>query len=117
MIKTRTWLLLLAALLLAAGLFWWLGSRRNSGSVVQVIHDGQLLREIDLSDVREPYEFVWEDDAGNRNRVRVEPGRIAVTDANCPDRLCVHQGWLSRALPPIVCLPHRLMIQWKEASP
>ena len=118
MIKTRTWIILFAALLAAAALFWWLLGRRSTDSTtVQIIHDGQVIREIDLAGVKEPYEFVWEDAAGNRNLIRVEPGRIRVTEANCPDRICVEHGWLSRELPPIVCLPHRLMIQWKEAAP
>jgi hypothetical protein len=118
MIKTRTWIILFAALLAAAALFWWLLGRRSTDSTtVQIIHDGQVIREIDLAGVKEPYEFAWEDAAGNRNLIRVEPGRIRVTEANCPDRICVAHGWLSRELPPIVCLPHRLMIQWKEAAP
>ncbi|MBO4838391.1 MAG: NusG domain II-containing protein [Lachnospiraceae bacterium] len=118
MLKTRTWIILFAALLTAAAVFWWILGRRSAGSsTVQIIHDGEVIREIDLATVKEPYEFTWEDAVGNRNLIRVEPGRIRVTEANCPDRICVQHGWLSRELTPIVCLPHRLMIQWKEAAP
>ncbi len=43
--------------------------------------------------------------------IRVEPGRIAVTAADCPDKVCVDAGWRSDSASPIVCLPHRLVIR------
>ena len=43
--------------------------------------------------------------------IRAEPGRIAVVAADCPDRICVREGWLSDSASPIVCLPHRLVIR------
>ena len=111
MIKTRTWIILFAALLAAAALFWWLLGRRSTDSTtVQIIHDGQVIREIDLAGVKEAYEFAWEDAAGNRNLIRVEPGRIRVTEANCPDRICVSMGRLQGGGIPIVCMPHHLII-------
>ena len=39
------------------------------------------------------------------------PGRIRVASANCPDQVCVRQGWISDASVPIVCLPHQVIIQ------
>ena len=34
-----------------------------------------------------------------------------MADANCPDRDCVHAGWLSRPGQGSVCLPHRVAIR------
>ena len=48
------------------------------------------------------------------NRIVVEPGRICVSEANCPDGICISQGWLSDQDVPIVCLPHRLIIKIKK---
>ena len=45
------------------------------------------------------------------NTIQVEPGRIRVLEADCPDQVCVRQGWISDEVTPIVCLPHRLVIQ------
>ncbi len=115
MLKTRTWIIILAA---AAAVFAILSivllTSRGSGTTAQVIRDGEVIREIDLSRVREPYSFVVEDGNGGANRVSVEPGRICVSEANCPDGICVSQGWLSDQETPIVCLPHRLIIKIRD---
>ena len=115
MLKTRTWIILIAVLavgLLALSVL--LLTSRGEGTVVQVIQDGTVLQEIDLSKVREPYSFEVAAPDGGMNRIEVEPGRIRVSDADCPDKICMSQGWLSDQAVPIVCLPHRLIIKVKS---
>ena len=34
--------------------------------------------------------------------------------ADCPDQICVKTGKLQENGLPVVCLPHRLAIQWAE---
>ena len=51
------------------------------------------------------------EEEGGSNTVQVEKGRIRVSEADCPDQICVNQGWISGGAVPIVCLPHRLMIE------
>ena len=41
----------------------------------------------------------------------MEPGRIRVSAADCPDQVCVEQGYISDGTVPIVCLPHGLVIE------
>ena len=108
--KTRYWVLAVALSALVLGLLSLrlLGGRRSG--VVQVIQDGAVLREIDLDRVTEPYEFRVESPEGGSNRILVEPGRIRVSEADCPDGLCISQGWLSDQGLPLVCLPHKLII-------
>ena len=48
---------------------------------------------------------------GGENVISVEPGRIRISDANCPDHVCVDTGWISDGVIPIVCLPHQLVIR------
>ena len=112
MIKTRTWIIILAAaaLIAAAGTFFTLRPR-GEAKLVEVVQDGTVLREIDLSSVTREYSFevVWTD--GGTNVVTVRPGAICVSAADCPDKVCVHHGWLTDQSAPIVCLPHRLVIR------
>ena len=111
MIKTKTWVLILGALLLTALLSCLiLYTRPAPGTVANIYRDGVPVRSVDLSLVTEPWEFTLSDERG-ANVIRVEPGRIAVIDADCPDRICVEAGWLSDSASPIVCLPHRLVIR------
>lgn len=48
------------------------------------------------------------------NTLRIEPGRICVVRADCPDQTCVNMGWLSHGAMPVVCLPHRIVIRLEE---
>ena len=63
-----------------------------------------------LDEVEESYSFVVEDEEGS-NTILVEPGRIRVSEADCPDQVCVNQGFISDGTVPVVCLPHKLMIE------
>ena len=107
--KTKTWIVLFAALALLciAAIVLMNGGDR---AVAEIVRNGEVVRRIDLSRVTEPETFTVEDGAGGYNVVTVEPGRIRVEDANCPDRVCVHYGWLERSRIPILCVPHKLMI-------
>ncbi len=116
MIKTRTWIIVIAAVALVAGaLSLWLFSART-GSVVEVVQDGNVIEEIDLLRVREAYRFTVTSPDGGVNTVLVQPGRVCVESADCPDKICVQRGWLTDEPTPIVCLPHRLVIRSKSAS-
>lgn len=117
MIKTRTWVILIAsaAVVLAAVSFFLLRSRPE-GTVVQIIQGNTVIREIDLSRVTREYSFVVESPYGGSNTILVQPGRICVSEADCPDQICVCQGWLTDDPVPIVCLPHRLAIVLKTPA-
>ena len=109
--SSRFWgavLAVLMALATIAGLLIWLFGR--GGTVARVYLDGELVRSIDLARVEEGYTFTVESSAGT-NTIQVEPGRIRVSRADCPDQVCVGQGWISTSAAPIVCLPHRLVIE------
>jgi hypothetical protein len=45
-----------------------------------------------------------------RVRVEVSVGRVRVAESNCPNRLCVRTGWVSRAGRTIVCVPNRVLV-------
>lgn len=118
MLKTRTWALFFAGLVACAALaLWWMPQLRGDGTVARILQDGTCVVEINLARVEEPYEFVLENGDGGSNTIRVEPGRIRVSAADCPDQVCVGQGWLtSEGAGSIVCLPHGLVIQLEGMS-
>ena len=107
-VKVITALLLAAAAASAAALLLQRGGAPSP--TARITRDGMLLEEIAREKVDEPYSFTLEDGSGS-NTVQVEKGRIRVSEADCPDQICVNQGWISGGAVPIVCLPHRLMIE------
>ena len=44
------------------------------------------------------------------NRLVIRGGEAWIEDADCPDRLCVKQGRISRNGQAVTCLPHKLVI-------
>lgn len=113
MIKTKTWILIVAAS--AVILFVICLAIRGSGQMnntARILQDGKLLYEIDLQTVTEEYSLTIDCPDGGYNIVTVKPGRICVSEADCPDKICVNRGWASGGVSPIVCMPHKLVIRF-----
>lgn len=82
------------------------------GTQVNIIQDGTVLYCIDLAEADDQtIEVEYE---GRVNIIQIENGQIRVSDADCPDQICVHMGWLSSGGIPIVCLPNHLVIEFSE---
>ena len=41
----------------------------------------------------------------------VKDGKVSVTEADCPDKVCVNTGEISKSGDTIVCLPHKLVVE------
>lgn len=81
-----------------------------------IYQSGELLEIIRLDTVTDEYTFEAPGANGASNTVCVRPGSIAIISANCPDQICVHQGFISTSLLPITCLPNRLVIRVREEA-
>jgi Uncharacterized protein conserved in bacteria len=102
--------ILLFALIVIGGLLSWSMLGRGEGTVAVISVDGEELERIDLSKVRKAYDLEISTEYGH-NTVHVEPGAISVTEADCPDHVCMYQGKLTGSGIPIICMPHRLVIE------
>ena len=103
----RNDLLLAAVLLLLGGalaLFLWL--TRQTGGIVTVQVDGEVLFELPL---HEDTQIVL-GEGGHTNTLVIADGKAQVVEASCPDQICVRQGSIQYAGESIVCLPHKLVI-------
>ena len=104
---TRFDLLLLLAILLFAGIFWLaVHFLTPAGNTVVVTVDGYTVLTLSLSEDRE--EVVKTGNGFNTSRIK--DGEVSVAEADCPDKLCVRQGWISYDGESIVCLPHKLVV-------
>lgn len=106
--KSKYWILLLAAVaLICGGLSLWLLFPGESATMVQVYSEGELLHTLPLSVDRE----VTVISPRGTNIVTVKDGKVAVTEADCPDGYCVDRGFCDRGAQ-IVCLPNRLVLKF-----
>ena len=53
---------------------------------------------------------------GGTNILVIEDGAAFLEEANCPDKLCVKQGRISRTGQCITCLPNRLTVTVEGAG-
>ena len=84
-----------------------------SAHTAEIVQDGRVLRTVDLTAVQEEERMTVPGREGT-NTVLIAPGEIRMLSADCPDQICVKSGKLEEGGLPIVCLPHRLVIQWAD---
>ena len=108
--KTKIWIGILLAVVALGLLGFFALSHLGEGTIAVITVDGEEYRRIDLSRVTESYDIEIDTQYGH-NTVHVAPGRIAVTQADCPDGICVAQGAIDRGGVPIICMPPRLVVK------
>lgn len=105
--KTKLWIGILAAVLLVCiGLSLWL-LRPGQAAAVEVWSEGKHIKTLPLSTAQT---FTVETEKGV-NVITVENGKVAVTQASCPDKYCMARGFCSGGTQ-IVCLPNRLVLKF-----
>lgn len=105
------WIVLFAALfIICCGAFLLLESSGSVGTTAVIRIDGELYKKIQLDSVAVAYDMEIETEFGY-NKIHVENGAISVTESDCPDGICIAQGEISDDGVPIVCMPHRLVIE------
>lgn len=111
------WIIIFSVILVLSVFVWYVSGRfTRDYTVAEIAVDGKIIKIIDLSTLEENYEFTVGDTKNGFNRIRAEKGKIAVIDADCTDKICVNQGYISDGRVPVVCLPHKLTIAIKKSS-
>lgn len=93
-----------------------MGKAAEHPLMAYIYQDSELLQTIDLSTVTEEYSFIVQTQDGHSNTITVKQGAIAISDADCPDKLCVSLGFARNSYLPLVCLPHKLVIELKDMN-
>ena len=103
--KLRADLILIAALLALAGiLFLALNHGRQEGGVAVVRVDGVEVERHSLS-LTGTFPL-----NGGSNILVIRDGQAWLSEANCPDHICVKQGKIHYTGQVITCLPNRLTV-------
>lgn len=99
-------LLILAVLVIAAGIWLFTTIIRTEGAFAVVTVDGKEYGRYALS---EDLEKEIQTEFG-KNYLVISGGAAKVTEADCPDRLCVNQREIRYNNESIICLPHKLTV-------
>lgn len=81
---------------------------RQDGQVIEHI---QLTGHVGVTELNVPYKANAQE---HHNHIRVKNETIAVDEADCPDKICVQTGAISKPGEIIACLPHKLIIEIKS---
>ncbi len=106
--KHRNDIILIAALLVVAGAaFGLIQLNKKSGGYAVIVQDGKETAAYPLNEdasvtITSPTGF---------NTLVIKDGKADVTDADCPDRICVNQHSISYDGETIVCLPNKLVVK------
>lgn len=104
--------ILLIILFVACIAAWIYNSNHaQKGSIARIYQNGILIEEIDLSAVTDSYQIRIDGESGAYNIIEIRSGEIGIVEASCPDKICIHTGFIDTNLLPITCLPNHLVIQ------
>ena len=48
--------------------------------------------------------------------MKIQDGQVFISEADCPDGLCVNTGKISKTGQTIICLPHKLVIEITDSE-
>ncbi len=111
--KIRNDIIFIAVLLALAFSAWGiLVSSRATGDTVTVTVDGELFGEYPLASDRTVEIRTGE----GVNLLVIEGGSARVTEATCPDGICVSHRAISRDGESIICLPNKVVVTVRKSG-
>lgn len=81
---------------------------RSQGSIIVITRNGELYGTYNLSQ-NQTIE-IENTDHEVTNTLQIEDGVAKMIEADCPDKLCMHQKAISVSKENIVCLPNRIVV-------
>lgn len=107
--KKKDLILIIAVLIIAsAGMLINHLLHQKPASLLEVQVDGQVVATYDLS---KNLDTIIEGAGGGTNHLIIQNGMAWISEASCPDKVCVNQGKVQLNGQIIVCLPNRMTAQ------
>lgn len=103
----------IAAIFLVSALlavFFLLSFGQKDAAVAVIEQDGHELMRLLVA--KEQTVRIVSD--GGVNVIVTTGSGVLVSEADCPDQICVRQGEISHSKESIICLPHRLIIRLED---
>lgn len=106
-------LIIVIAAVIVLGYGWKLYSSslyKNSEGIATIEINGKLYGKYELKKVGNK-KLQLELPENEHSTVEFKDGMVRVQEADCPDKVCVRTGWVSKPGEMIVCLPYRIIIK------
>lgn len=102
-------LILITSILVMAGLLsiiFYAGNRKEARQVLVTV-DGQAVATLDLY---KDTDMIINGYGGSTDHLVIKDGYASITEASCPDKVCVRTGKIHKSGELIVCLPNRVVV-------
>ena len=110
--KKKDIIIIVTVLLVSIGLWGVINFFPKATADTAVIkYDGKVVKTVPLNI---DTEFSLKEDP--TVKFKVENGAISFIDATCPDKICEHTGFISKAGQSAVCLPKKTVLQLKGSG-
>lgn len=81
-------------------------NQKKPAARLEITVDGKVTDTLDLNKDTELTIEGWN---GGANHLVIQDGMAWVDEADCPDKVCIHQGKVAMNRQMIVCLPNRMV--------
>lgn len=102
-------IIVIAAIAIMGFLFYSIIGQKNAGQVTIKVN-GEIQGTYSLAQDRE-----IEINNGT-NLLHIKDGKADMTDADCPDKLCVNQKAISKNRENIICLPNKVVVEIESSE-
>ena len=104
----KNWIYLVLLVLIVLTLFL-IFIPKKSGTKARLTIKGEVIKEFDLNQS----EVITENFSsyGADITIEIKNGAIRVLDSDCPDKICVHTGYISNITQTAVCMPNKAVLE------
>lgn len=107
--KQKNDLIIIIILILVALISWLVIGKLyySTGAYAEIVLDGNVEKTLSLNQNTE-YKIETKDSI---NVIEIKDGKVIMKSADCPDKLCVKQGTISKNGQSIICLPNKTVVR------
>ncbi len=108
--KIKLWEILTVSAILISAIFSvvFIKYLQSMGKFAVITVNSEIVKEIDLQ-AAENKTFQIENIT-----IEIKDSKIRVLSSDCPDKICMHKGFISHTGESIICMPNKLIIEIKE---
>lgn len=101
-----------ALLLIISALIYSSAYASGKTNMTVVIEDDKgEIASYQIKGLNKEIEYTYEGENGEFCRIIIDSDGVFIEDANCPNRLCVSWGKITKPGEAILCLPHRIIVR------
>jgi hypothetical protein len=103
--------LIVISLLSSGIILYSSANKKYQSQYVEISVKGSLYKKIPLDSATE--ETIDVKTELGENVIGISKGLVRIMDADCPDKICIKDGTISRPGQSLVCLPNKLVVEIK----